>query len=73
MFFCSGATSGTAVLNVFREGIPLATLNAPPNVTEFSFGAKDTIDVDFSFTGVDNPAEPATYNWEYRDLWLWVK
>ena len=39
-----------------------------PNIAAIVFTSNQTLDIDLGFTGTDNPQEPATYGWEYRDL-----
>jgi len=54
-------------LDVTRADQNVAQIDTQPNIDSFSFDGAQTVVIDFGFDG-SNPAEPPTYDWEYRDL-----
>lgn len=60
-------------LTVRDAGRVVTTLQGTPNVGSITLGPGQRFLVDLGFTGRDNPNEPATLGWTYRDLVVRVR
>ncbi len=60
-------------LTVRDAGRAVAKLQDVPDVAAIVLGAQQRLLVDLGFTGTDNPNEPATLGWTYRDLVVRVR
>jgi len=58
------------LLRVTSGGELVSEIADAPNTDTIHFGSSQTLDFDLGFPGDENVQEPATYGWEYRDLWV---
>ena len=59
-------------VDIHRAGKLVKHIDSTPNVAAIQFMAGQKLTIDLGFEQDANPNEPASYDWEYRDLAMWL-